>query len=191
MLESRVLDNTIHFSTTRIAEWERKSAGQFYQSGRQGLWPSSDLGSYTAVTHVSFDMSIDDSEADDILVRPFGICQQLGKCPTFETNQFVMLYVREISRTQITRAKKQAYDEAAAEAKSLAALSGRPLASLAELACQVEGSWRGWSKRTYANAYDDTKDNPLLHFSPAENEVFGTAPPQSVADALHRTSVWH
>lgn len=177
LLKSHEVEKTIHYTTTKIVEWEKKPSSQFSQSTKLGLWPSSNLGSYTAITRVSFDISLEGLDADEMLVLPFEICKQLAACPALESNPIVVLYVGEVDETQIVKTKQLAYDEAAAEAISLATLSGRSLGKLAELTSRGEGTRWGSLRRTYGTAYgDDVADSSLSHFAPAENEVFGTDP---------------
>ena len=86
-----------------------------------------------------------------------------------------MLFVGEVDAVQIAKAKKLAFDEAHEEAKSLSALAGKSLGKMANISLDVSGRW-GSSYRLSYGFWGRDKPTPLEHFSPGENEVFGTDP---------------
>ena len=171
-----VLPDSIKTTSTRILEWEKKPKyWTLNPFGSNGLSPAVDTDKFTAVVHLSFDIPVTDMDSDELTIMPYDVCKRLQKQSVFESTKIVLLYIGEVKETQIRDANKKAYDEALADAKSIASLSGRPLGKLASLTPEVNGRWRYWSDLEYGYWNDEEAGmNAMTNFSPSENEVFGT-----------------
>lgn len=171
-----VPEGSIKTTTTKILEWDNpKSEFNYISSDDEAIVPTTGAIESTAVTHMSFDISLVGVDSDERLILPFDICQRLEKTPVFESNNFHFLYIGEVNESQINEAKMKAYEEALASAQSSVALSGRKLGKLVALTPGVNGRW--WPEPTYGYwTAQAASRNPISNFRPAENEVFGNDP---------------
>ncbi len=173
-----VPESLIKTTRTKILEWDKSpNLLNVYRADSEALVPTTGSIDCTAIAHLSFDIAIAGVDPDELIVLPFDILERLKTTTVFESNNIHFLYVSEINDSQISEAKKNAYNEALASAQATAAISGRTLGKLVALTPEVNGSWGYWSEPTYGywNA-QEASQNPISNFRPAENEVFGTDP---------------
>jgi len=167
--------NTLKFTPTKILEWEIEPKNHWYRSDSTGLSPKTDLENYTAVAHATFDISLDDANADDLTLKTYETCQKLRGHSVFESREIVVIFVGKLDTKQIKDAKKRAFDEAFSDAKTLASISGKALGKMAALTPSIDGRWMYSADLGYQSWSQQRNTlNPLSGFSPAENEVFGS-----------------
>jgi uncharacterized protein YggE len=173
-----VPESSIKTTTTKILEWDKSpNVLNVYRTESDALVPTTGPRDCTAVAHLSFDIAVAGVDPDEMIILPFDILKRLESESVFESKRIHFLYVGEANDSQITEAKKKAYNEALAIAQATAAISGRTLGKLVALTPEVNGRWGYWSEPTYGylNA-QEASQNPVSNFRPAENEVFGTDP---------------
>jgi len=138
------------------------------------LLPSTAWESYTARTHLSFDIPLGELDADERLLLIYDISQRLRKHTIFESCEIIVIYVGEVKDTQVADVTKKAYEEAHVHAKSIATLTGRSLGKLLALTPTINDLSRYGSKPSYSYLLEQMGEKkPLAHFAPAENEVVG------------------
>jgi hypothetical protein len=173
-----VAESSIKTTTTRILEWDTSpNILNVYRTESDPLVPTTGPADCTAIAHLSFEIAVAGVDLDEMIVLPFDILKRLEAVSVFESNKIYFLYVGEVNDSQINEAKKNAFEEAMANAQATAAISGQKLGKLVALTPDVNGGWWYQSEPTYGYwNRQDASQNPIPNFRPAENEVFGNDP---------------
>jgi len=175
--EIKIRGDSVQFTSTRILEWMPQTERSFGWRPKTGvLLPSTstEWESYTARAYFSFDIPLGELNADERLLLVYDTNQQLRKHAVFESSEIIAIYVGEVTKAQSVDATKKAYEEARANAKSIAAHTERSLGKLLALTSTVSGRSRYLSEPSYGYSLEQMGEKePLAYFAPAENEVFG------------------
>ena len=128
--------DSVKFTATKIREWE--SEDDNWSSRNTGLEPVGDGEVLTATTRASFDVTLEGLDPDEFPAKIYQVLKLLPKSDhPFDLPNIQVMYVGEVTDAQIAGARKEAYDDALAEAKALASLTGHPLGKLAAIQSSI------------------------------------------------------
>ena len=179
----------IRFSQIRLPQWQNKIDQGYWPKEHTSMEVSKQLPSrHVAYTSLQIDLEIKEDGEVELILFPIEIVNRLRESqlvkgvditkPADFEPPLHMLFVGAITDAESNRAIKFAYDEASAQAETIAKLTGRTLGKLEALTPYIDGIWsfqRGYKYGAWTNPNKEIP-NPMSEFSPLDSEVYGVDP---------------